>query len=73
MAERVMVEREHLCNIADSIRNKAGIEDTMKPSEFAENIDNIELGDDINEYFEDALIAGTTSSSNHSNSNIYNI
>ena len=58
---KVLLEEQSLIDIANSIRNKTNSTDTMKPSEMATNIDNIESGEgDLSEYFTETIKGGST-------------
>ena len=56
---KVLLEEQNLIDIANSIRNKTGSNETMKPSEMATNIDGIESGGtDLSEYFTETITGG---------------
>ena len=62
---KVLLEEQSLIDIANSIRNKTGSNNTMKPSEMAGNIDSIESGGgDLSEYFNTNPETFTSTSSN---------
>jgi len=56
---KVLITESILEDTADAIREKTGSVDTMKPSEFAENISDIPQGADLSEYFTATISEGT--------------
>ena len=55
---KIAVTREYLEDIADSIREKNGTQETYKPSEMSDAIDNIQSGADLSEYFKATIGEG---------------
>lgn len=58
---KVLITESILQDTADAIRGKTGSVDTMKPSEFAENISDIPQGADLSDYFTESITSGSSS------------
>jgi len=60
---KVLITESILQDTADAIREKGGTVALMTPSKFAENIDNIEIGADLDDYYTTSIGGGSQSSS----------